>query len=116
MRLQTGARRGIALVVVVLMLAVVHITVMSSVVRAGPEADIVTLRIETARAFFAADSGVMVWLREDAAGQTPEPGEVLTLNEQRVLFVESPEAGESGTLVVEGQSGRARRRVMINLE
>lgn len=109
-------RRGMAILVVVVMIAVIHLTVIGAVTRGARGADMASLRIETMRALFAADSGVMVWLREDAAGQTPESGDEVNIGSQRVLFVESPEAGESGTLTVEGQSGRARRRVSVELE
>lgn len=110
------ARRGMAIVAVVVMIAIIHITVMGAVTRGGAEADILALRIETVRAFFAADSGVIIWLREDAAGSTPDSGESVSIGSQKVLWVDSPEAGETGTLVVEGQSGRARRRLSVELE
>ncbi|KAA0215994.1 MAG: hypothetical protein DYG94_09885 [Leptolyngbya sp. PLA3] len=105
-----------AILAVVVMVAVIHLTVIGSVTRGKSSADMASLRIETMRALYAADSGVIVWLREDAAGQTPESGDELTMESQRAIFVESPEAGESGTLTVEGQSGRARRRVSVELE
>lgn len=113
---QTRVRRGMAILVVVVMVAVIHLTVIGAVTRGKNSADLASLRIETMRALFAADTGVIVWLREDAAGQTPESGDQLNMGTQRVLYVESPEAGETGTLTVEGQSGRARRRVSVELE
>lgn len=116
MRRARQVRRGMAIVVVIVMVAVIHLTVIGAVTRGGHSADVASLRIETMRALFAADSGVMVWLREDAAGRTPESGDELNMGVQRVLFVESPEAGETGVLTVEGQSGRARRRVSVELE
>lgn len=109
-------RRGMALLAVLVMIGIIHLTVINAVTRGSTESDVLALRLETVRAMFAADSGVYVWLRADAAGQTPEAGSALNVGRDAVIFVESPEAGESGSLVVEGQSGRARRRVMVDLE
>lgn len=109
-------RRGMALLAVLVMLGIIHLTVINAVTRGSTESDVLALRLETTRAMFAADSGVYVWLRADASGQTPEAGTSLEVGREEVVFVESPEAGESGSLVVEGQSGRARRRVVVELE
>ncbi|GAB4387239.1 MAG: hypothetical protein Kow0022_18720 [Phycisphaerales bacterium] len=109
-------RRGMALLAVVVMIAIIHLTVLRSVSRGSADADIVSLRVETARAFFAADSGVMIWLREDAAGTPPEPGETLSIGSMQILIVDAPEAGAAGTLTVEGSSSRARRRLSVELE
>ena len=105
-----------AILVVVVMIAIIHLTVLGAVTKGGADADILSLRIETARAFYAADSGVMIWLREDAAGSPPEPGEVLSIGSMQMAFVEAPEVGETGTLTVEGSSSRARRRLSVELE
>lgn len=109
-------RRGMAVLGIVVMLAIIHLVVIGSVISGARESDVQTLRLETLRAFLAADSGIVVWIRQDAAGQTPDSGVKVDIGTQRLVFVSSPDAGEAGTVIVEGQSGRARRRVAVDVE
>jgi hypothetical protein len=105
-----------ALAAVVIMLAIVHIAIVGAVRSGVRESDIQALRLEALRAFVAADSGALMWIRLDAAGLLPESGESTTFSSQTILFVESPQVGEGDTVVIEGISGRARRRVALLVE
>ncbi len=110
------SRRGMAVVGIVVLLAIIHIVVIGSVSSGARESDVQTLRLETLRAFLAADSGVVVWIRMDAAGETIDAGETVDIGTERMIYVSAPDAGEAGTVVIEGQSGRARRRVAVDVE
>jgi hypothetical protein len=109
-------RRGMAIVGIIVMLAIIHLVIIGSVTSGSRAANVQTLRLEALRAFLAADSGVIVWLRLDAAGLAPESGTSVDIGTQRIIYVSSPGTGEAGTVVVEGQSGRARRRVAVEVE
>jgi len=109
-------RKGMSVVGVVIMLAIIHLVIIGTVTSGARESNLQTLRLETLRAFLAADSGVVEWLRLDAAGLAPESGVSVDIGTQRIVFVSSPASGQTGTVVVEGQSGRARRRVAVAVE
>lgn len=113
---QRGGRRGMAILGIIVLLAIVHLVVIGAVNSGGREADIHSLRLETLRAKFAADSGIIVWMRQDIAGSVPAEGTSVDIGPSRMVFVFSVEAGESGTVVVEGQSGRSRQRVALEVE
>jgi hypothetical protein len=109
-------RRGVAVLGIIVLLAIVHLAVIGSVETGGREAEVGALRLETLRARLAADSGVIVWMRQDAAGSAPPDGTTVAIGPSRIVFVSSVEPGEAGTVVVEGQSGRARQRVALEVE
>jgi len=110
-------RRGAGVAVVVVMLAVLNIAVLGSVSAAAGESHVGAMRIETIRAFYAAESGAAVAVRESLAGaDMPDVGSFIELNGARVEFIEVPDAGVAGDIVVLGQSGFGKRRVGITLE
>ncbi len=110
------SRRGMALAAVIVMLAIVHLAMIGAVRSGSRESDIQTLRLEALRAAAAADSGAMMWMRLDVAGLVPDSGSQVSFGSQTVLFVESPEVGDGEIVVIEGVSGRARRRVALVVE
>ena len=113
----TGIRRrkGMAVLGIIVMLAIIHLAIIGSVTSGARGADVQTLRLETLRASLAADSGAIMWIRLDAAGSAPDPGTSVDIGTQRMVFVSSPETGQPGTVVIEGQSGRARRRIAVEV-
>lgn len=113
---EKNSRRGMALAAVIVMLAIVHLAMIGAVRSGSRESDIQSLRLESLRAAAAADSGAMLWMRLDVAGVVPESGSWVSFGNQMVLFVESPQAGEGEIVVIEGVSGRARRRVALIVE
>lgn len=103
-----------ALVLVVLM-SMATLLVVSSVRPAADDAYTAVLRVETARAFYAAESGLQILLRRASAGEAlPEEGESLDLGSAAVRFVAVPT--DTGEVVIEGSSGAARRRIRIEME
>ncbi|MEN0019721.1 MAG: hypothetical protein AAF747_02435 [Planctomycetota bacterium] len=106
-----------SVLVVVLMLAMVQLMVLSSVRPAADEIYLAAMRVETARAFFAAESGMTIAIGELLAGDaTALEGTARSLAGGSVEFVAMPAAGESGIVVIEGRSGDARRRIEFEVQ
>jgi len=114
-RRKSSARRGVVVLVVVVVLAVLHVAIIASVAASGSDAQIGLLRVETTRAFYAAEGGASVVVK-GILGQTTPPteGSTLTLDGSEVEFVQVPES--AGEIIVEGRSGFARRRLAIDVE
>jgi hypothetical protein len=107
----------VGVLAVVVMLAVIHLAVMGSVAASGEEAELGAMRLETARAFFAAESAGVVLVRLSAARQAlPSAGAELSLGVSSARMVSMPATGEAGDIVIIGVSGQAQRRVRITLE
>jgi hypothetical protein len=107
---QTDHRRGTVLVVLVVVMAILALVVAGAVRPVRDESDIATLRVETTRAFYAAESGAII-LMNAVIGQSPMPtnGDTVALGNQTILFVQVPDA--NGVAIVEGLSGDAIRRI-----
>lgn len=115
-RQSTSRRRGVAIAMVVVMLAMLHLMVIGGVSAAGDEARIGSLRVETSRAFYLAEAGSVITIKTLSDGLTPpEQGTELALPGGEVAFVTVPET-PTGEVVVEGRSGFGKRRVSITLE
>lgn len=108
--------RGAAIAAVVIALSLMSLLVLASARGGIDVAESDALRVETMRAFFAADSGTTVIVCLTASGGAlPEPGQVIDLGVSEYEVVEKP-AGSSGQAVIEGRSGFASRRIMIEIE
>lgn len=108
-------RRGAVIAVVLVVMMILGLVVVGSVRSGGQEADLAALRVETARAFFAAESGAIVVMGLTNAGQPmPGPGHETDLGSQTIRFLQVP-LGE-GEAVVEGVSGLATRRITLRIE
>jgi hypothetical protein len=101
--------------VLVVVLALMGLVVAGVVRPLRDEASLTTMRVETLRAFYAAESGAMV-VAQGYMGRCAMPGEgeAVTINAQTVVFAQVPDAG--GVAVVEGMSGDATRRIELMLE
>lgn len=109
-------RRGSGAVALVLLLAVLTMAVLGSVAASGDEAAIGALRVETARAFYAAEGGCVVAIRTSSEGEAlPAPGTVLALPYGTATFVALPATAQGGDLVVMGRSGLGQRRIKVTL-
>ncbi|HRQ72765.1 MAG TPA: PilX N-terminal domain-containing pilus assembly protein [Phycisphaerales bacterium] len=116
-RLSTRRHHGIALAVVIVVLAMLNLVVMGSVRPAGDEALMGAMRAETTRAFYAAESGAFIAVRAIVGGlEPPAVGSEQTIGVATVAFVGLPPTGEVGEIVVEGRSGEARRRLNLLVE
>ncbi len=115
--LATRRHGGVALAVVIVVLAMLNLVVMGSVRPAGDEVVLGAMRAETTRAFYAAESGAFIAVRAVVGGLEPPPtGSEQAVGVATVLFVALPPTGEVGEIVVEGRSGEARRRLNLLVE
>ena len=109
------SRRGSVLAVLVVVLAILGLVVAGSVRPVKDEATLAGMRVETMRAFYAAESGTFVLVGAylgDAA--MPIEGSTLELNGQSIVFTQVPDQG--GTAIVHGKSGDATRRIELAVD
>jgi Tfp pilus assembly protein PilX len=108
-------RRGIVIAVALLVVMVLGLAVAGAIQPLSQESDLASLRVETVRAFYAAESGVVVHLAALNAGTpAPESGHMTTLGTSSFSYIEA--GGPGGILTVEGRSGSAKRRVTLAVE
>lgn len=109
------SRRGSVLAVLIVVLALMALVVAGVVRPLRDEASLTTMRVETLRAFYAAESGAYV-VAQGYLGrcEMPVEGSGVTLSGESVVFTQVPDA--SGVAVVEGLSGDACRRIELMLE
>ena len=100
----------------IIMLAMIGLAVVGSISASGDEAQIGAMRAETARAFYAAESGARVVLKLSTSGQSlPAAGSTLTLGTATANYVSLPASGAAGDAVIQGQDGTAARRLKVTL-
>lgn len=109
--------RGMAVAAVVIVLALINLVVIASLEGGTDDAMSAAIRVETVRAFYAAEAGSIIaveLLSEDKT--TPTAGDVLSLDTGQITFTRVPTTGATRTLVIDGRSGMAFRRVHITAE
>jgi hypothetical protein len=112
----TRNRRGAAVAVLVLMLAVIQMVVVSGVDGSADDAGQAVLRLLSTRAQYAADGAGMIVTRQVKEGQhVPPVGTILTIGSATATVVEAPTAGSAGEVVVDVRCDRATRRIRISL-
>ncbi len=108
-------RKGSVLVVIVVVMAILALVVAGSIRPVRDEADLATLRVETTRAFYAAESGAFVVLNAVMSGADMPAADSSTVIEgQTIHYLQVPEFGSSA--IVEGISGDAVRRIEFTAE
>jgi Tfp pilus assembly protein PilX len=109
----------VALVIALSVLGVTNLLVVGAIASAGDDALIGRLRLDSIRAFYAAESGAAAALRQYVADDTAPLTGTITLpggaEAEIVDALEAPPA-EPGTLVVEGRSGLAARRLTLEVQ
>ena len=116
-RFSCSTRRGVGVLAVVVMIAIIHLAVMGSVAASGEEAQLGAMRVETARAFYAAESAGLVLVRLSTSRMDlPSAGTRLSLGVSEATFVSMPATGEPGDIVIIGTSGEGQRRIRITVE
>ena len=116
LRWQKAKRRGAGVAAVVLMLVVLNLAILGVVSSSSDDISLAALRLESCRAFYAAESGGVIVTRLVMDSRAAPVGTTLELPHAQVEFISAPLASEAGTVVVEGSSGDAKRRVEIELE
>lgn len=109
------SRRAGALVVCVLILASINLAVMSSVNAGGDDARLASIRADTARAFYACESGAALVVGEFSAGRAVPAG-TITLAPGITVSITTSGASAPMDVVIVGASGQARRRLEVRLE
>lgn len=114
-RSSKNRRRGIVLVVIVVVMSILSLVVAGSIRPVRDESELAALRIETTRAFYAAESGAFIVMNAVMGSiDMPDEGTALNLGGQRIKFVQVPDA--SSIAVIEGSSGDAVRRIELTTE
>lgn len=113
---RSSRRRGAGIAAVVLMMVVLNLAILGVVSSSGDDLSLAALRLESCRAFYAAESGGVIVTRLVMDSRAAPVGTTLALPHAAVDFISAPLASEAGTVVVEGASGDARRRIEIELE
>lgn len=121
-------RRGSAALGMVLALVVLQLVVVGVLLGGSRDHDLTVMRVEGTRAFYAADAGLAMGLREQMEGvdedgdggigsisDDGDAGNDPDLGLARV-FVEVDEGGGLSTLTAEGRSGAARSEQSLVLE
>lgn len=108
-------RKGVVLVVIVVVMSVLALVVAGAIRPVRDEAELATLRVETTRAFYAAESGAFIVMNAVMGNiEMPAEGSTLNLEGQRIEFVQVPDTGPIA--VIEGISGDAIRRIELTTE
>ncbi|MDF1868923.1 MAG: hypothetical protein P1U30_00930 [Phycisphaerales bacterium] len=114
-RVQSESRRGSVLAVLVVVLALMGLIVAGSVRPMRDESSLAAMRVETVRAFYAAESGTVITIQGYmGATEMPVEGSEVVIENQVIEFTQIPELG--GTAVIHGMSGDAIRRIELALE
>lgn len=108
-------RRAAALVMAVLLIAAVNLAVMSSVAGSGDDARVAALRSDTARAFFAAESGAALVVGEYSAGRSVPTGATSLGDGASVTISVSGTVAPFDAVVI-GTAGSATRRLELRVE
>ena len=111
------ARRGAVVLLLVVMLAVLNLVVTAGAVGGRDDASVAVLRVETARAFYAAESAARIVLDQAVAnGAWPEAGDRFAVGSTADAVVIQAADGPGSTLVIDGRSAEARRRIMLGVD
>ncbi|MHA7812687.1 MAG: hypothetical protein ACX94C_04750 [Phycisphaerales bacterium] len=113
---ETVQRRGVVLVVIVVIMAILSLVVAGAIRPVRDEAEVATLRIETTRAFYAAESGAFVLMNAVMGrAEMPTEGDTLNLGGQTIEFIQTP-GDDQPVAIIEGRSGDALRRIEMMTE
>ncbi|MDX2133021.1 MAG: hypothetical protein SFY69_13310 [Planctomycetota bacterium] len=108
--------RGASVAAVIVMLAIINFAVLGAVRASADDVHVGAMRLETLRAFYAAESGAIVAVRLAGEGLAPPgAGSVLTFADAEATVERAPGAGEPGDVVILGRSGLGQRRVVVTL-
>jgi len=106
-----------AVAAVVIVLALINLVVIASLEGGTDDAMSAAIRVETVRAFYAAEAGSIIAVELLSEDKTPPAaGDVLSLDTGQITFTRVPTTGATRTLVIDGRSGMAFRRVHITAE
>lgn len=116
-RARWSRRRGVGIAAVIIVLAAVNLAVLGAVRTTADDAYAGSLRVETTRAFYAAESAARIAVR-CAMDSEPYPvaGSTISIGVASAQYVQVPSSGFTGYVVVQGRSGNGVRRLSINIQ
>ncbi len=111
-----SGRRGAVVIVLVVVLAMIGLMTVGALSASGMDAQVGVYRLESVRALYAAESGVVAVARLSNEGLTmPSENAEVNLGHATTVFVTCPPAGQPGDVTVEGRSGECRRSISVVL-
>jgi Tfp pilus assembly protein PilX len=113
---RTQRRRGTGLAAVLLLVAVIGLAGLAVLASAPADSQIAAMRVETARALYASDSGAVAVIKLRMESKAlPTQGTTLALPSATATYAVVPAGGTgSQRLVVIGVSGDGQRRIELN--
>jgi type II secretory pathway component PulK len=121
-------RRGAAAVATIILLMLMNLIIVGMIIGGARESDLTVRRLETVQAFYAAEGGMNMAIRElmensdeDGDGTVgsisddADDGNNPTLGSATLVVTLTEDAGET-TLVSKGAAGEARREMEAKLE
>lgn len=110
------SRRGVAVAVLVLMLAAIQVLVIAGIAGSSDDSERAVQRLLAVRARYAADGAGAVVARQARDLLTlPTTGSTLTIGSATVSFVSVPVLGAAGTAEISARADTATRRIRIDL-
>ena len=110
---ERATRRGFAVATVVILLLMLNLLAFGAIRGGSDESSVASLRVETLRALYACDAGLVIALGELSRGaDAASLPSSLSLSGASVDVQASDESGDI-EVVIEGWSGFGRRRVLV---
>jgi hypothetical protein len=113
----TTRRRGLAILLAVVMIAAANMLIFASLAGSGADAALSVCRVDTAQAYYAAESGAIVVVKTTEASITrPTAMTSYTVGASTFTVTALPAAGTAGTVNITGADGTAARRVRLDVQ
>ncbi len=107
-------RRGFVVAIVVIVVVLVQMLAIVALPSSASDMEVAALRVQTLRAFYAAESGVRAVVGElESTGLPQGSRTIIGLAEFEVL--EAPAAPDEGEYLIQGRSGDALRRLRVTV-
>lgn len=115
-RSHRSRRRGVAILILVLLISIGTLVSFATLAGSRDDAQVASLRAETAQALYAAESAQLAAIKLLDMGETlPASGTTVNVGTARAVFQSVP-SGTTGDITVDGFSGDARRRIRITIQ
>lgn len=110
-------RRGAAVVLAVIVLAALNLVIVGSLAASAEESRVGAFRVDSVRAFYAAESGSMIAARLlGAAVELPELNTPVAVGAASFTLIEAPQPNTAGTVRIVGRAGDASRRIRLTID
>lgn len=110
-------RRGAAVVLAVIVLAALNLVIVGSLAASAEESRVGAFRVDSVRAFYAAESGSMIAARLlGSAIELPDLNTPVPVGPANFTLTEAPELNTAGTVRIIGRAGDASRRIRLTID